>query len=62
MQLEYITKESADKIQAMADKKPYLCSKTFEEEVYKEILNILRDDKKFQEFSKQCFNDIIIGK
>ena len=62
MHFEYITKESIDKFQNLADKKPYFSSKAFEEEVGKELFEILRNDKKFQEFSKQRFNDIIIGK
>lgn len=48
--MEYITEEYINKIQEV-----------FEEKVINEILDILRNDEKFQEFSKQTMNKIILG-
>jgi hypothetical protein len=48
--MEYITEEDINKIQEV-----------FEEKVINEILDILRNDEKFQEFSKQTMNKIILG-
>ena len=59
--MEYITQESINKIYAISDNKQYISNETFEEEVINELLNILRNDVKFQEFSKQQMKKIILG-
>ena len=59
--MEYITQESMDKICAISNNKQYMSNETFEEEVINELLNILRNDDKFQEFSKQQMKKIILG-
>lgn len=50
--MEYITEESIKKIQESINNKSYLCSENFEEKVLNEMLDIIRNDKSFQEFSK----------
>ena len=56
-----MTEEIIKKIQERIDNKSYFCSEDFEEKVINEILDIIRNDKKFQEFSKQIMNKIILG-
>lgn len=53
--------EIIKKIKERIDNESYLCSENFEEKVINEILDIVRNDKKFQEFSKQIVNKIILG-
>lgn len=53
--------EIIKKIKERIDNESYLCSENFEEKVINEILDIVRNDKKFQEFSKQIMNKIILG-
>lgn len=59
--MEHITEATIKKIQEITDRRPYLCSYGFEEDVMNEMLDILRNDEKFQEFSKQTMNKIILG-
>ena len=60
--MDHVTDESLDKIKNILNNKPYIASKGFEEELISEMLDILRNDDKFQDFSKQCMTDIILGK
>lgn len=53
--------EIIKKIKERIDNKSYLSSENFEEKVINEMLDIVRNDKKFQEFSKQIMNKIILG-
>lgn len=59
--MECITEEGKKKIQEIKKSKSYICNKGFEEEVINEMLDILRNDEKIQEFSKQTMKKIIIG-
>lgn len=59
--MEHVTEESIKKIQEIIDKSTYISSDGFEEEVINEMLDILSNDEKFQEFSKQTMNKIILG-
>ena len=59
--MECVTEEGKKKIQEIKKSKSYICNKGFEEEVVNEMLDILRNDEKFQEFSKQAMKKIIIG-
>lgn len=59
--MEYITEETRKKIQETINNKSYFCNEIFEEKVINEMLDILRNDKKFQEFSKQTMKKIILG-
>lgn len=59
--MEHVTEESIKKIQEIIDKRPYISSYGFEEDVTNEMLGILRNDEKFQEYSKQMMNKIILG-
>lgn len=56
----YITKKSFDKIANLINNNQYFVSKNFEKEIIKEMLDILKNDNKFQEFSKQCMTDILL--
>ena len=49
------------KFKKLKKSKSYICNKGFEEKVINEMLDILRNDEKFQEFSKQTMKKIIIG-
>ena len=60
--VDHVTDESLDKIKNILNNKQYIASKGFEEEVTNKMLDILRNDNKFQDFSKQCMIDIISGK
>jgi hypothetical protein len=60
--VDHVTDESLDKIKNILNNKQYIASKGFEEKVINEMLDILRNDDKFQDFSKQCMTDIILGK
>lgn len=51
--MEYITEETIKKIQESINNESYFCNEIFEEKVINEMLDIIRNDKKFQEFSKQ---------
>ena len=59
--MEYITEETIKKIQEIINNESYFCNEIFEEKVINEMLDILRNDKKFQEFSKQTMKKIILG-
>jgi hypothetical protein len=59
--VDHVTDESLYKIKNILNNKQYIASKGFEEEVINEMLDILRNDDKFQDFSKQCMTDIILG-
>ena len=59
--MEHITEESIKKIQESINNESYFCNEIFEEKVINEMLDILRNDEKFQEFSKQTMNKIILG-
>lgn len=59
--MEHITEETIKKIQESINNGQYFCNEIFEEEVINEMLDIIRNDKKFQEFSKQTMNKIILG-
>jgi hypothetical protein len=59
--MEHITEENIKKIRESINNDSYFCNEFFEEKVINEILDILRNDKKFQEFSKQTMNKIILG-
>ena len=59
--MEYITEETINKIQESINNESYFCNEIFEEKVINEILDVIRNDKKFQEFSKQTMNKIILG-
>jgi hypothetical protein len=56
----YITKKSLDKIVRLTNNKQYFVSKDFEKEIIKEMLDILKNDRKFQDFSEQCMTDILL--
>ena len=59
--MEYITEEIIKKIKESINNESYFCNEIFEEKVINEMLDIIRNDKKFQEFSKQTMNKIILG-
>jgi hypothetical protein len=66
--MEYITEETIKKIQETIKKEQestnneiYFCSEILEEEIINEMLDIIRNDEKFQEFSKQTMRKIILG-
>lgn len=61
MSMEYITEETVNKLQKTIKNKPYICNDSLENEVMKEMLDILHDDTKFQEFQKQIMTKIILG-
>ena len=58
---KYITEESIKKIQESINNESYYCNDAMEKQIVDEIVNILRDDEKFQEFSKQTMQKIILG-
>lgn len=58
---EIIMEEIIKKIKERIDNESYFSSENFEEKVINEMLDIVRNDKKFQEFSKQIMNKIILG-
>lgn len=53
--------EIIKKIKERIDNESYFYSENFEEKVINEMLDIIRNDEKFQEFSKQIMNKIILG-
>lgn len=59
--MELITEEKIKKIQETINNKQYFCSYEFEKQVVKEMLDIVTNDEKFQEFSKEMMNKIILG-
>ena len=59
--MEHITEETIKKNQESINNESYFCSEIFEEKVINEMLDIIRDDEKFQEFSKQTIKKIILG-
>ena len=58
--MEHITEETINKIQKRINIEPLFYNEIFEEKVINEILDIIRNDKKFQEFSKQTMKKIIL--
>lgn len=59
--MEHITEKTIKKIQESINNDPYFCNEIFEEKVINEMLDIVHNDKKFQEFSKQTMSKIILG-
>lgn len=59
--MEHITKESIKKIQEKINSESYFCDENFEEKVINDMIDILSNDKKFQEFSNQTMKKIILG-
>lgn len=59
--MKHITEETIKKIQEIINNESYFCDENFEEKVINEMLDIIRNDKNFQEFSKQTVNKIILG-
>lgn len=59
--MEHITEKTIKKIQESINNDPYFCNEIFEEKVINEMLDIVHNNKKFQEFSKQTMNKIILG-
>lgn len=55
--MEEIIKKIKERIYNESD----FCSENFEEKIINEMLDIVRNDKNFQEFSKQIMNKIILG-
>jgi hypothetical protein len=58
---KYITEESIKKIQESINNGLDFYSDGMKEQVVNEILDILRNDEKFQEFSEQMMKKIILG-
>lgn len=59
--MEHITEESIKKIQERINNESYFCDENFEEKVINDMVDILNNDKKFQEFSNQTMKKIILG-
>ena len=59
--MEHITEETIKKIQERINIEPLFYNEIFEEKVINEILDIIHNDEKFQEFSKQTMKKIILG-
>ena len=59
--MEHITEESIKKIQERINNESYFCDENFEEKVINDMVDILSNDKKFQEFSNQTMKKIILG-
>lgn len=60
MNMKYITEETVNKLRETIKNKPYICNDSLENEVIKEMLDILHNDTKFQEFQKQIMDKIIL--
>ena len=58
---KYITEESIKKIQESINNGLDFYSDGMKEQVVNEILDILHNDEKFQEFSEQMMKKIILG-
>ena len=59
--MEHIAEETIKKVQDSINIEPSFCNEIFEEEVINEMLDIIRNDEKFQEFSKLTMKKIILG-
>ena len=59
--MEYITEETINKLQETIKNKPYIFNDSLENEIIEEMLDILRDDPKFQKYQKQIMHKIILG-
>lgn len=59
--MEHITEESIKKIQERINNESYFSDENFEEKVINDMVDILNNDKKFQEFSNQTMKKIILG-
>ena len=59
--MEHITEKSIKKIQERLNNESYFCDANFEEKVINDMVDILSNDKKFQEFSNQTMKKIILG-
>ena len=59
--MEHITEETMKKIQERINEESYFCDENFEEKVINDMVDIIRNDKKFQEFSSQTMKKIILG-
>lgn len=57
MNEKYITEEDIKKIQGTINNKQYFCSYEFEEQVVKEMLDIVTNDEKYQEFVKEMIQN-----
>lgn len=58
---KYITEESIKKIRESMNNESYYCSDAMKKQIVNEIVDIIRNDEKFQEFSKQMVQKIILG-
>lgn len=58
---KYITEESIEKIRESMNNELYYCSDAMKKQIVNEIVDIIRNDEKFQEFSKQMMQKIILG-
>lgn len=58
---KYITEESIKKIRESINNESYYCSDAMKKQIVNEIVDIIRNDEKFQEFSKQMMQKIILG-
>jgi hypothetical protein len=58
--MEHITEETIKKIQENINIEPLFYNEIFEKKVINEILDIIHNDEKFQEFSKQTMKKIIL--
>ena len=58
---KYITEESIKKIRESMNNESYFCSDEMKKQIAHEIVDIIRNDEKFQEFSKQMMQKIILG-
>lgn len=58
---KYITEESIKKIRESMNNEVYYCSDEMKKQIAHEIVDIIRNDEKFQEFSKQMMQKIILG-
>lgn len=54
--MEYMTEETIKKFQESINNESYFCNEIFEGKVINEMLDIVHNDRKFQEFSKQTMN------
>lgn len=59
--MEHIAEETIKKIRKSINTESSFCNEIFEEKVINEMLDIIRNDEKFQEFSKLTMKKIILG-
>lgn len=58
---KYITEESIKKIRDSINNESYYYNDAMKKQIVNEIVDIIRNDEKFQEFSKQMMQKIILG-